>query len=114
MSAPVPSEPAVVARTSGPSKSTPGSDKESMISSEPKPEPPTWSVEYHPGSQRVLDLHLANVVTYKAIPYCVKISPDGHRVAVGLHDGTTYLNELNTGSKIWLVSNHLNSRFRLT
>ena len=94
--------------TPSPSKLTPGSDEEAIILSEPKAVSPTWSVEYHPEANRILDLQLANVITYEASVLCVKISPNGHRVAMGLKDGTTYLNDLKTGSKIWLVSDYLN------
>ena len=109
----IPCEPEVP-ETPGPSKSTPASD---MISSEPKAERPTWSVEYHPKAKRVLDLHLANVITYEAPVRCVKVSPDGHRAAIGLGDGITYLTELKTesNSNIWLVSDSFfQKRFGLT
>ena len=96
-----------VADTPSPSKSTPGSDEEAIILSEPKAGPPKWSVEYHPEAKRILDLQLANVITFEDSVHCVKISPDGYRVAMGLTDGTTYLNDLKTGSKIWLVSDYL-------
>lgn len=104
-----------VAQTSSLSK-LPASDEEYMISSKPKAEPPIWSVEYHPEAKPVLDLHLANVITYETSIYCLKVSPDGYRVAIGLKDGTTYLNELRTGLNIWLVSERLVrvSRFELT
>ena len=105
---PVPCEPGV-AHTPGPSSSklSPGSREETIISR-------TWSVEYSPEQKRVLALYLKNVVTYKVPVFCVKMSPDGHRLAIGLVDGTTYLNDLKTGSNIWLVlARHVQS-FRLT
>ena len=105
---PVPCEPEV-ALTPDPSHLTSDSDEESIISAQPEAEP-TWSVEYHPEANQVLDLHLANVVTYIAPVVCVQISPDGKRVAVGLRNGTTYLNALKTGSNIWLVSSCSKSR----
>ena len=71
---------------------------------------PAWSVEYHCEAKRVLEFHLANVVTCGAVVVCVSISPDGHRVAIGLWNGTTYLNESKTGSNIWLVSCYSKSR----
>ena len=104
---PIPCEPE--AAQTDPSHSTPALDEESMVPSEPEDDP-TWSVEYHPEAKQVLDLHLANVVTYRAPVLCVKISPEGHRIAIGLPDGTTYLNELKTGSNIWLVSSCSESR----
>ena len=100
--APVPSEPEY-AHTPGPSKSIPSSDEKAMVSSEPKSELPNWTVEYHPEAKRVLEFKMAKVITYNSPVYCVKISPDGHRLAIGLGEGTTYLNDLKTGSNIWLV-----------
>ena len=99
---PVPSEPEF-AHTPGPSESTPSSDEMTIVSSETKAELPKWSVEYHPEAKRILEFNLAKVITYSTRVYCVKISPDGHRLAIGLRDGTTYLNDLKTGSNIWLV-----------
>ena len=92
--------------TPGPSKLIPSSDQEA-ISSEPKAELPKWSVEYRSEAKRILELNLENVVTYGVSVYSVKMSPDGHRVAIGLKDGTIYLNDLKTGSNIWLVSDPL-------
>ena len=104
--APVPSEPEF-AHTPGPSKSIPSSDEKAIVSSELKVELPKWSVEYHPEAKRVLEINMANVITYSSPVWCVKISPDGHRVAIGLEGGTTYLNDLKTGSNIWLVPDPL-------
>ena len=69
---------------------------------EEKSTPPRWSVVYHPEAERALNLHLAHEFTYKGSANCVKMSPDGQRLAVG-GDGPTYLYELETGSNIWLV-----------
>ena len=104
--APVPSEPEF-AYTPGPSKSTPSSDEKAIVSSETKAEVPKWSVEYHPEAKRVLEFNMAKVIKYSSPVYCVMISPDGHRLAIGLRNGTTYLNDLTTGSNIWLVSDAL-------
>ena len=73
---------------------------EDTISSEQKPKFPMWSVVYHPEVKQALELHLAHTFTYDAEVYCVKMSPDGQRLAVG-GEGNTYLNELQTGSNIW-------------
>ena len=81
---------------------------EDHISPEQKPEPPQWSVVYNPEVERALDLQLAHSFTYDSEAYCVKMSPDGQRLAVGLaYDGTTYINESKTGSNIWQVSQPL-------
>ena len=80
-----------------------------------KPEPLQWSVVYNPKAERGLDLQLAHNFKLNSKAYCVKMSPDGQRLAVGLSDdGKTYLYELQTGSNIWLVSEPLISRFGLT
>ena len=68
-----------------------------------RPKPPEWSVVYHPKVRRALNLRLAQSFTYDSPVYCVKMSPDGRRLAVG-GDEKTYLYELETGSNIWLVS----------
>ena len=104
--APVPSEPEF-AHSPGPSKSIPSANRKAMVSSEPKAEPPKWSVEYYAEAKGVLEFNMAKVITYSSRVWCVKISPDGHRLAIGLDDGTTYLNDLKTGSNIWLVPDPL-------
>lgn len=89
---------------SRPTPTHPGAN-EDRISSEQKLEPPNWSVVYHPEVEQTLELHLAHAFTYDSEVYCIHMSPDGHRLAVGLSgEGKTYLNELETGSNIWLVS----------
>ena len=96
--------PPQVAPPPDPSEPPPSVKKVSINFSKKKAES-TWSVEYHPEAKRVLDLHLDKVIRYEASIYCVEVSPDGHRFAIGLSNGTTYLKELETGSNIWLVSN---------
>ena len=79
-----------------------------MVSSGKKPKPPQWSVEYHTEVERALDLRLAHAFTYDFRVYCVKMSHDGQRLAVGLGgDGKTYLYEMKTGSNIGSVSEPL-------
>ena len=95
---PVPSEPEVFSQTTPtPSHPDPNGD---LISFEQKPE--FWYAVYHPEVNRALDLRLAHKFTYDSPVFCVKISPDGQRLAVG-DRGKTYLNELQTGSNIWSV-----------
>ena len=85
---------------------------EDIISSRQRTQPPKWSVIYNPKVGRALDLQLARVFTYDSPVNCVKMSPDGQRIAVGGH-GKTYLHELQTGSSIWLVSELFALRFGL-
>ena len=95
---------------SPPVPSAPAIDPEDISSPKQKYEPPKWSVAYNPDVERALDLHLAHTFKYDSPANCVKMSPDGQKLAVGLRDnGKTYLCELRTGSNIWLVSLVFNS-----
>ena len=100
--APVPSEPEF-AHTPRPSKSIPSSNEKAIVSSEAKAEVPKCSVEYHAEAKGVLEINMEKVITYSSAVYCVRMSPNGHSLAIGLYNGTTYLNDLKTGSNIWLV-----------
>ena len=87
------------------SSRTTSTPNEVVISSEQKPKPSHWSVVYLPEIDRAPQLHLAHAFTYDSPVMCVKMSPDGQRLAVGLSgNGKTYLNESDTGSNVWLVS----------
>ena len=104
LSQPVPSEPGA-AHNLNSSQMTPhpGFNKD-IVSSEQEPEPPKWSVVYHPEVKQALDLHLAHAFTYDSPVQSVKMSPDGQKIAIGLeNEGKTFVNELRTGSSIWLV-----------
>ena len=106
-SLPVPSEPEVAHNLSC-SQTTPltrpGPIKDTN-SPKHKPEPPRWSVANNPEVERALDLQLVNTFKYDTAANCVKMSPNGQRLAVALgSNGKTCLYELQTGSKIWLVS----------
>ena len=68
---------------------------------------PVWSVVYHPDVDRALELHLAHTFMFGSDVYCIHMSPEGGRFAVGLKGGKTYLNDLQAGSNIWLVSEPL-------
>ena len=92
-----------VAHNLSTSASTRGSGQASIISPKPKAEPPTWSVVYHPTLKRVLDLELANVITYESPVSCVKMSPDGLKIAIGLDERENVLEGIENGIK-YLVS----------
>ena len=80
-----------------------------------RPDPPHWSLLYDPEVERALDLQLTHTFKYDSPPHCVKMSPDGQSLAVGLGgDGKTCIYELETGTNIWLVTQPLDFRFRLT
>ena len=107
----VPSEPGV-SGILGFSQTTPvpihpGGSRD-IISSEEKPKPPEWSVLYNSEVKRALNIHLAHAFTFDSPVYCVKMAPDGQRIAVGVeYEGKTFINELRTGTNVWLVSERL-------
>ena len=69
---------------------------------------PEFSVEYNPEVKRALDLHLEHVFKHEYPAWCVKISPDGQRMAVGYAEsGETIINEVKTRSKVRSASNFL-------
>ena len=82
-----------------------GPDGEIILSPKPQAEPPEWLAVYHSESKekQTLDFHLVRAVTYESAVYCAKMSPDGQRLAIGLKDGKTYINETKTGMNIWSV-----------
>ena len=64
---------------------------------EPKSELPEFFVVYNPEVKRALDLHLMHVFTNESRAHCVKVSPDGQRIAVGFHDdGKAIISEVKT------------------
>ena len=82
----------------------PGPDDDTIVAAKPQSLPPKWSPVYHPEVKRALDFQLAHLFAYGSRVFCAKMSPDGQRLAIGLaHDGGTYIYELKTGTKIWLV-----------
>ena len=75
------------------------------ISPEPKSEPPEFSVDYNPEVKRTLALHLEHVFAHEYPANCVKMSPDGQRIAVGFQDsGATIISDLKTRSNVRSVS----------
>ena len=72
---------------------------------------PEFSVEYNPEVKRALTLHLEHVFGYKSSAYCVTISPDGRRMAVGFEDsGATIITDMITRLNVRSVSEYLVSR----
>ena len=71
---------------------------------------PTWSVEHNPKLKQSIDLQLEHVLTYDRLVYCMKLSPDGKKIATGLEkNGKTYINDVKTGSIICVLED-LNHR----
>ena len=66
---------------------------------------PEFSVKYNPEAKRALALHLEHVFIYESSAYCVNISPDGQRMAVGFQDsGATIISDMKTRSNVRSVS----------
>ena len=77
-------------------------------SSDPKSELPEFSVVYNPAVNRALHLHLAHVFIREYPAFCVKMSPDGQRIAVGQIDsGKTVIHDVKTRSNVRSVSGYL-------
>ena len=100
---PVPPEPEAAHNLSF-SETTPSSTHPG--SNEDQPERPQWSVVYHAEVEQALEFHLAHTLSYDSQVHSLQMSPNGKRLAVG-GDGITHLYELETGSKIWSVSEPL-------
>ena len=78
------------------------------ISAEPKFEPPEFSVEYNPEVKQVLALHPEHVFTHESRAFCVKISPDGQRIAVGYQNSrATIISDLKTRSNVRSASEYI-------
>ena len=76
-----------------------------QIQISPKAESPEFSVEYNPEGKRTLALHLEHVFAHEYPANCVKMSPDGQRIAVGFQgSGATIISDLKTRSNVRSVS----------
>ena len=84
---------------------TPVDSEQTPISfPEPESQRPDFSVVYNLEVERTLDLRLARIFTHDS-PFCMKMSPDGQRIAVGvLSLGKTVINDVKTGSNVRSVS----------
>ena len=58
-----------------------------------------WSVDFNGDVKPALNMKLENVLTPGAKVWCVRFSPDGKYLAVGVHDGRTYIYDAKTGAK---------------
>ena len=62
---------------------------------------PEFSVEYNPEVKRAFDLHLEHVFAHESPAFCMRMSPDGQRMAVGCQtSGETVVSEMRTKSKV--------------
>ena len=67
---------------------------------------PDWSVSHNPEIKQALQVDLVKTSNFAATVYCVKFSPDGKYLAVGLDRGSgkTYIYDVGNGSNVWLAS----------
>jgi len=77
---------------------------------------PKWSVSHNPKIKQALHIDLAKTFDLAAEVFCVKFSPDGKYLAVGLGEGNgrTCIYYVEDGSKIWLVPSQLTYGLLLT
>ena len=91
-------------------KSGPELELKTPNSHQLKSEHPKFSVEYNPQVKRSIDLHLEHVFTHESPAFCVKISPDSRRIAVGSRDtGETIIYEVKTRSNVRSLSSSLDN-----
>ena len=65
---------------------------------------PGWSIFHNPEIKQALHIDLVKTFNFIAKVYCVKFSPDGKYLAVGLDKtGKTYIYDVEKGSKLWLA-----------
>ena len=64
-----------------------------------------WSVSHNPNIKQSLQIDLVNTFNFAASVFCLKFSPDGKYLAVGLdrRSGKTYIYDVEKGVKIWLA-----------
>ena len=64
-----------------------------------------WSVSHNPNIKQSLQIDLVNTFNYTASVFCLKFSPDGKYLGVGLdrRSGKTHIYDVEKGLKIWLA-----------
>jgi WD40 repeat protein len=69
---------------------------------------PGWSVSHNPEITQTLQIDLAKTLNFTARVFCVKFSPDGKYLAVGLDQGSgrTYIYDMEKGLNIWSVPSY--------
>jgi len=66
---------------------------------------PGWSVFHNPEIKQALHIDLVKTFNFIAKVYCVKFSPDGKYLAVGLDkSGKTYIYDVEKGLNLWLAA----------
>jgi hypothetical protein len=85
----------------------------STLADEIEAEEPSWSVSHNPDIKPALHIDLVKTFNFTADVFCVKFSPDGKYLAVGLDEesGRTYIYDVEKGLKIWLAPSSHKGRF---
>lgn len=61
------------------------------------------NISYNPGIKQPLHINLVKVINFAAPVFCVKFSPNGKYLAVGLYkdSGKTFVYDVEKNSTIW-------------
>jgi WD40 repeat protein len=62
---------------------------------------PDWSVAYNPKLTQALHIDLVKTLNFTARVNCLKFSPDGRYLAVGLSSGRTTIYDVEKRLNIW-------------
>ena len=77
---------------------------------------PKWIVSYNSRIKQALHIDLSKTFAFTSMVFCVKFSPDGKYLAVGLcsGNGKTYIYDVEKGLKIWFAAYIYRQRPQLT
>ena len=102
-----------------PTYPTTATSKPSLSTSNPDPPPPHapvlsirdepdgWSIAFDKRVKPLINVKLVDVLVYTEEVSCVRFSPDGYYLAVGLDSGQTYIHNVKLGKRTWSVMHPL-------